>query len=185
MMLDVPPVPELSAQGLATTAMEVFHDSGFSDDQLEAIGWDGEYVKKGVKGKVLDQLGIGEFTKEEKNLWVTEVWELAHQFGLVTKDVKKDPIFSLLNDHIQTINDTASIVGIGKGLEQSIEAAEEVEAKFYKLRRVSDTRFAAYFEGSISNIEKRIETTIAALRKRTDSSDKIRSRIGLRICSRK
>ena len=37
---------------------------------------------------------------------------------------------------------------------------------------MSDTRFIAYFEGSISNFEKRIETTIAALRKRTESSDK-------------
>ena len=94
MMMDVPPVPELSAQGLATTALDVFRDSGFSDDQLEGIGWDGEYVKKGVKGKVLDQLEIGDFTKEEMNLWVTEVWEPAHQLELVTKDVKNDAIFS-------------------------------------------------------------------------------------------
>ena len=37
MMLDVPPVPELSAQGLGTTAMEVFHDSCLGDDQLEGL----------------------------------------------------------------------------------------------------------------------------------------------------
>ena len=46
MMLEVPPVPVLYAVGLATTAMEVFCDSGIRDDQLEGVGWDGEYVKK-------------------------------------------------------------------------------------------------------------------------------------------
>ena len=47
MMLEVPPVPNLSAEGLATTALQVFRDAGFSDSQLEGFGWDGEYVKKG------------------------------------------------------------------------------------------------------------------------------------------
>ena len=71
-----------------------------------------------------------------------------------------------------------------KGLKQSVKAAEEVEEKFYKLRGVSDTWFAAYFEGSISDFEKRVETTIAALRQRTESSDrKVKER--LLICSRR
>ena len=56
MMLEVPPVPVLSAVGLATTAMEVLCDSGISDDQLEGVGWDGEYVKKGVKDKLVEFL---------------------------------------------------------------------------------------------------------------------------------
>ena len=54
MMLDVPPVPNLSASGLADTALEVFRDSGFTDDQLEGVGLDGEYNIKGVKGKLLE-----------------------------------------------------------------------------------------------------------------------------------
>ena len=44
MMLEVPPVPDLSAEGLATTAIRVFCEAGFTDDQLEGMGWDGEYV---------------------------------------------------------------------------------------------------------------------------------------------
>ena len=32
--------------------------------------------------------------------------------------------------HIQILNETANVLGIGKGLEQSIEAAEEVGEKF-------------------------------------------------------
>ena len=41
----------------------------------------------------------------------------------------------------------------------------------YKLKGTSGTRFASYFEGSIRNFEKRMETNIAALRKRTESRD--------------
>ena len=188
MMLDVPTVPVLTAQGLASTALEVFRDSGFTDDQLEGMGWDGEYIKKGVKDKLLDILEIEGMTKDDMKEWVTEVWEPAHQLELVTKDVKSDNTFDWLTDHIQVLNDTATILGIGKGLEQSMEAAKEVGEKFYKLKRTSDTRFAAYFEGSIGNFEKRMETNIAALRKRTESTDsKVKekaSKLLKRICSK-
>ena len=44
--------------------------------------------------------------------------------------------------------------------------------KFYKLRGMSDTRFSAYFEGSIEKFEKRMETNIQALKKRVGSQDK-------------
>ena len=37
---------------------------------------------------------------------------------------------------------------------------------------MSDTRFSAYFEGSLTSFVKRIETTIASLKMRTDSTDK-------------
>lgn len=185
MMLDVPTVPVLTAQGLASTALEVFRDSGFTDDQLEGMGW---YIKKGVKDKLLDILEIEGMTKDDMKEWVTEVWEPAHQLELVTKDVKSDNTFEWLTDHIQVLNDTATILGIGKGLEQSMEAAKEVGEKFYKLKRTSDTRFAAYFEGSIGNFEKRMETNIAALRKRTESTDsKVKekaSKLLKRICSK-
>ena len=171
-MLEVPPVPNLSAEGLATTAKKVFNEAGLQDEQLEGIGWDGEYVKKGVKGKLLDLLYVFGMNRDEMDIWITQVWEPAHQLELTTKDIKSDPLFAWFVDHIQILNDTTNILGIGKGLEQSIEAAEEVGEKFYKLRNMSDTRFSAYFEGSISNFEKRNETNIAALRKRTESTDK-------------
>ena len=61
MMLEVPAVPVLTAAGLAETALNVFHESGFSDDQLAGFGWDGEYVKKGVKDKFLDLVVVGQF----------------------------------------------------------------------------------------------------------------------------
>ena len=56
LIVEVSPVPVLSAVGLATIAMEVFCDSGIIDDQLEGVGWEGEYVKKGVKDKLVDIL---------------------------------------------------------------------------------------------------------------------------------
>ena len=108
---------------------------------------------------------------EEKKEWITEVWEPVHQLELTTNDVKEDPLFKWFVDHIQIINDTTGILGIGKGLEQSMEAAEVVGERFYKLRTMSDTRFSAYFEGSIANFERN-ETNIAALKKRTESTDK-------------
>ena len=38
MMLEVPPVPDLSAQSLAKSAKEVFNDAGFEDEQVEGMG---------------------------------------------------------------------------------------------------------------------------------------------------
>ena len=109
---------------------------------------------------------------EDKDVWISQVWEPAHQLELTTKDLKDDPHFIWFVDIIQILNDTSAILGIGKGLEQSMESAKEVKEKFYKLCSLSDTRFSAYFELSISNFVKRIETTIAALQKRTESNDK-------------
>ena len=107
---------------------------------------------------------------------------------LVNKDAKDDPAFEWFENHIQVLNDITFILGIGKGLEQSMEAAEEVGEKNYKLRELSRTRFAAYFGGSISNFEKRMETNVAALRKRTESIDKKvkekASRLLNQICSK-
>ena len=44
--------------------------------------------------------------------------------------------------------------------------------KFYKLRGMSDTRFSAYFDGSIENFAKTMEANIQALKKRVESQDK-------------
>ena len=172
MMLEVPPVPVLSAEGLATTALQVFRDVGFTDDQLEGLGWDGEYVRKGVKGKMMELIEMEGWSKADLEEWITQVWEPAHQLELVTKDVKEDGPMAWFNSHIETLTETANILGIGKGLEQSMEAAEEVGEKFYKLKGMSATRFSAYFEGSIKNFERRMKTNICALQKRTEGTDK-------------
>ena len=189
LMLDVPPVHDHSAVGLATSAKVVFNSAGFTDDQLQGIGVDGEYIKKGVKGKLLQILELEDWTEDEKEEWITAVWEPAHMLELTTKDVKKQDNFEWLEHHIKVISDTTNTLGIGKGLEQSRQAAEEVGEKFRKLKTLSDTRFSAYFEGALDNFEKRTETTIVALRKRIESKDKdvkeTASRLTKEICSKK
>ena len=57
---------------------------------LEGIGVDGEYIKKGVKTKLLDLLEIEGWTEAEKDKWITAVWEPAHQLELTTKDVRNE-----------------------------------------------------------------------------------------------
>ena len=80
--------------------------------------------------------------------------------------------FKWLEAMIKDFNDITKLNNIGKGLEQSYEAAEELNQRFYKLRPLSDTRFVAYFERSIENFEKRLDITIKALKKRTESKEK-------------
>ena len=174
LMLEVPPTTDLSAEGLAKLAKEVFNNAGFSDERLEGVGWDGEYEKKGVKRKLLDVPGR---TADELSEWITSRWEPAHQLELATKDVKKESHFDWFEEHIKVVYDTydtydTNVLNIGKGLEQSLEASEEVGEKFYKLKTLSDTRFSAYFEAVLKAFEKRINTTIEALKKRQLSKDK-------------
>ena len=83
-MLDIPPVKDHSAVGLAVSAKEVFNSFGFADDKLEGIGVDGEYVKKGVKTKLLELLDLENWTGDETDFWITAVWEPAHQLELTT-----------------------------------------------------------------------------------------------------
>ena len=80
-------------------------------------------------------------TDEEKTDWITEVWEPAHQIELTTKDARNMDIFEWLEDHIKIITDITTILNIGKGLEQSIEAAKK------------DKIFSACFEKSFENLK--------------------------------
>ena len=172
LILEVPLVHNHIAEGLAGSSKEVFNNAGVSDHQLEGLCWDGEYIMKCVKNKLVKKLEISDMTDEEKTDWITEVWEPAHQIELITKDARNMDIFEWLEDHIKIINDITTILNIGKGLEQSIEAAKEIGEHFYILKTLSDTRFSAYFEKSIEHFEKRIETTITALKKRAESKNK-------------
>ena len=161
--LEVPPVTELHAAGLASLSKSVLNNAGAEDFQLEGIGVDGEYVKKGFKEKLLEILEIPEFTLEEKAEWFTMVWEPAHELELAVKDVRKDGVFDWLDKHIKLINEATELLNIGKGLQQSIEAATEIDEKLYKLRNLSDTRFVAYFGDCLRNNEKSLKISIIVL----------------------
>ena len=125
-ILALPTVQDHSAEGLALNVKEIFNSYGLADDMLEGIGVDGEYIKKGVKTKLLELLDIDNWPDDEKDLWITAVREPAHQLELTTKDVRKSESFKWLEHQITAISDIANLLNIGKGLEQSKEAAVEV-----------------------------------------------------------
>lgn len=64
MMLDVPIVTEYDAEGLSKIAKKILNDAGAEDKQLEGIRWDGEYIKKGVKAKLMKILSIPNWTED-------------------------------------------------------------------------------------------------------------------------
>ena len=60
--LEVPAVTEHDAGGLARLSKSVLNKAGAENSQLEGIGVDGEYVKKGVKEHLLEELDIPGWT---------------------------------------------------------------------------------------------------------------------------
>ena len=127
----------------------------------------------GSKGKLLDILDVPGFDKEDKEGWITMVWEPAHELELAVKDVRKGSTFVWLDQHIKMINEATELLNIGKGLQQSIDAAADLDEKLFKLRNLSDTRFVAYFGDCLSNNEKSLKISIMVLKeKSTDLSSK-------------
>ena len=64
--LDAPPVTDHSIEGLALLAKAELDKIGVEDSQLEGIAVDGEYVKKGIKKKLLETLDIANMSEEDK-----------------------------------------------------------------------------------------------------------------------
>ena len=114
-----------------------------------------------------------DMTKREMNQWITQRWEPAHNIELATKDVE-DSVdgFDWFNNHIRVVNEATEVLKIGKGLQQTMEASEDLSVKLYKLRTLSTTRFSAYFESSLTNFERNIEIIIKALQVRAESKEK-------------
>ena len=173
-MMPVPVVKHGDAIGLANMSKEIFNEAGAKDHQLEGLGWDGQYVKMGVLDKLFEILEKHpEMDLNQLKEWVTQRWEPAHNIELATKDIKElEGVFDWFNSHIKIVNEATEVLKSGKGLQQSIEAAEDLSLKFYKLRSLSTTRFSAYFEKSLSNFEKSIEIIIKALKVRVESKEK-------------
>ena len=64
--LEVPPVTEHSIPALAKVAKSVLNSFGVEDRQLEGIAVDGEYVRKGIKEKLLEELDVPDMDDKEK-----------------------------------------------------------------------------------------------------------------------
>ena len=80
------------------------------------------------------------------------------------KDLRKESIFEWLIRDVNLINDAAGMLNIGKGLQQSIETAERLGLKYFKLRGMSDSRFVAYWGDCLINFEKDLKISIDVLK---------------------
>ena len=165
--LEVPTVTDHSVSGLAKLSKSVLNNVGAEDTQLEGIAVDGEYVKKGIKDKLLEDLDIPKMTDKEKDDWITMVWDPAHELELAVSDARKDSAFDWFNLHIRQINEATEMLNIGKGLQQSLSAAKDLDQKLYKLRNMSSTRFVAYFFMCLNNNEKSLSISIEVLKKKS------------------
>ena len=82
------------------------------------------------------------------------------------------PVFDWLVRFINLIKEVTGLLNIGKGMEQTIAAAEELNMKNYRLQGFSSTRFAAYFEVSLENFIRSFPIIVRALEERKLSREK-------------
>ena len=170
--LDVPTVTDHSVEGLAALATAELTKIGAEDSQLEGIAVDGEYVKKGIKKKLLEALDIPNMSEEDKDNWISMIWDPAHEVELAIKDVRKDSVFEWLEQFIKQVNEATELLNIGKGLQESKKVAEELGEKLYKLRNISSTRFVGFFASCLVNNEKSLAISIEVLKEKSYSSTK-------------
>ena len=125
-MLDVPMVKEYDAFGLAKMAKKILNEIGADDELLEGIGWDGEYIEKGVKEKRMAILDLKNWNNDQNDSWITSVWEPAPELELATKDLRKESTFEWFNKDVDLINEAVEMLNNGKGLRESIEVTERL-----------------------------------------------------------
>ena len=168
--LDVPPVTDHSIAGLAELVKAELNKIGADDSQVEGIAVDGEYVKKGIKKKLLELLDLPDMSNEEKDGWISMTWDPAHELELAVKDVRKDSVYEWLEKIIKQVNDATELLNIGKGLQESKKVAEELGEKLYKLRNISSTRFVGFFASCLVNNERSLAISIEVLREKSINS---------------
>ena len=86
---------------------------------------------------MIAELDIPGMSSDQKGNWITFVWDPAHELELAVKDVRKEDIFQWLENMIKQINEATELLNIGKGLQQSLSAAENLGEKLYKLTCLS------------------------------------------------
>ena len=71
-------------------------------------------------------LSIENWSNEQKDNWITSVWEPAHELEFATKDLRKYSIFEWFNKDVGLINEAVAMLNIGKGLQQCIETSKRL-----------------------------------------------------------
>lgn len=171
-LLDLPPVIDHTADGLSSQMLQIFHDAGVEDSQLEGIGVDGQYIKLGVIKKLISKLDVDGYTEEELQDWIFETWDPSHNINKADEEIRLLQIFDWLVTFTNDVGDLTRTLGIGKGLEQSMQAASDLDMQLYKLQTYSSTRFAAYVEKVYKNTYNSYVIIIKALADRAESSNK-------------
>ena len=171
-MLNLPPVKEHNAIALADQILQGVRAMGVSDDQIEGLGVDGQYVKLGVKKQLVQKLEVSGVSSVQLQGWITEIWEPAHNINLADHYVRDMSMFDWLVHATNEVGDITEVLGIGKGLEQCLDAASELDENLYRLKSYSKTRFAAHAEKSFSNFEKSFLIIVRALEERSESNTK-------------
>ena len=170
--LAVPHVTDHSVEGLANQMLGVIHEAGIDDTQLSGFGVDGQYIKLGVLTKLIEKLNVGETDTKKLKGWVLCTWEPAHNINLTDLEIRDMQVFDWLVRFTNVIKEVTGLLNIGKGLEQMIAAAEELNTKRYILQGFCATRFAAYFEVSLENFIRSYPVIVRVLEERKNSSDK-------------
>ena len=95
-MLELPPVIDHTADGLSTQMLDLMHDAGVEDSQLEGLSVDGQYIKLGAIKKLIAKLDVEDHTEKKLLKWVFEIWEPAHNLNKADEEIRKLPIFDWL-----------------------------------------------------------------------------------------
>ena len=87
LMMELPPVIDHTAEGLSDQMLELLHNAGVEDCQLEGIGVDGQYVRTGAIKKLIAKLDVDEKSEDELLDWVFETWEPAHNINKADEEI--------------------------------------------------------------------------------------------------
>ena len=115
LMLELPPVIDHTAEGLSDQMLEVLHNAGVEDSQLEGFGVDGQYVKMGAIRKLIAKLEVEEKSETELLEWVFETWEPAHNINKADEEIRKLALFDWLVKFTDVVGDITKLLSIGKG----------------------------------------------------------------------
>ena len=142
------------------------------DSQLKGVGVDGQYIKLGAIRKLIEKLIVEDMSEEKLLEWVFITWEPAHNLNKADEEIRKLDFFEWLVRFTNEVGDVTSILGIGKGLEQTRQSVAELDQKLYKLQAYSVTRFASHVEKTYRNTYRSYEIIVRTSEKRAESSDK-------------
>ena len=87
-MLELPPVLDHTAEGLSSQMLTLFHNAGAEDSQLEGVDVDGQYIKLGAVKKLISKLDIDGYPDEERQRWIFQTWEPAHNLNKADEEIK-------------------------------------------------------------------------------------------------